>query len=69
MQGGSGRETDHGPDGVANGLADRASDEDDIRDGEDGSPASEVAEHASDQASNERTESRSGRYKFLSPCV
>ena len=54
---------------MADSLADRASDEDDVRNGENGSPAGEIAEHASNQASNERTESRSGRYKFLSPCI
>lgn len=41
---------------MAYGLPDGASDEDDVCNAEDGFPAEEVAQHAGDQASEERTE-------------
>ena len=50
---------------MAYGLTNRAADENDIRNAEDRLSAEEVAEHTSDQTTEERTERCRGRDKFL----
>ena len=50
---------------MADGLADGAADEDDVRNGEDGPPAEEVAEHARDEAAEERADGGGRRDQFL----
>ena len=50
---------------MAYGLTNRAADENDVRNAEDRLSAEEVAEHTSDQATQERAERCRGRDKFL----
>ena len=57
--------TDHGPDCMADGLADGAADEDDVRNAQDWSPAQDVAQHTGDKASEECAEGGGGGDEFL----
>ena len=50
---------------MARGLSNGPSDEYDVRNAEDGLSAEKVAQHAGDQAPEQRTERRRGRDEFL----